>query len=52
MGPVETDDVELLDLRARGGADTIAVHDLAATGMAITNVDFAATLGGSAGAPG
>ncbi len=46
---MDLDDVERIDVRALGGADTITVNDLSGTGVTQVAVDLAATIGGTAG---
>ena len=46
---MDTDDVEAVDLRALGGADTFTVDDLSGTDVAELGGDLAGTLGGGAG---
>ncbi len=46
---MDTDDVEVVDLNALGGADTVTVNDLSGTDVVEVNVDLAGTLGGTAG---
>ena len=46
---MDTDDVELVEFNALGGADVVTVNDLSATDVRSVNVDLAGTLGGSAG---
>ena len=46
---MDTDDVELVDLNALGGSDTVTVNDLAGTDVVEFDADLAGTLGGSAG---
>jgi Ca2+-binding RTX toxin-like protein len=43
---MDLDDVERLDLRALGGADTLTVNDLAGTDLGLVAVDLAAAGGG------
>jgi hypothetical protein len=45
---MDTDDVEIVDFNALGGADTITVNDLTGTDVTQTNLDLAAALGGNA----
>jgi Ca2+-binding RTX toxin-like protein len=45
---MDTNDVEIVDFNALGGADVITVNDLTGTGVTQTNVDLALTLGGNA----
>ncbi|HEV2748237.1 MAG TPA: calcium-binding protein [Allosphingosinicella sp.] len=42
-------DIESIGIDALGGLDTIAVNDLAGTGLGRVDIDLAAVLGGSAG---
>jgi Ca2+-binding RTX toxin-like protein len=42
---MDLNDVERIDVTARGGADSITVHDLAGTDVTQVNVDLAATPG-------
>jgi len=44
---MDLNDVERIDVTARGGADNIAVHDLGGTDVKEVNLDLAATPGGS-----
>ena len=46
---MDTDDVETVDFRALGGADTVTVNDLTGTDVQLVKTDLAATLGGAAG---
>ncbi len=46
---MDLDDVEILDVNALGGADTIIVEDLTGTDLATVNVSLAGVLGGTAG---
>jgi hypothetical protein len=46
---MDTDDVESVDFRALGGADSITVNDLTGTDVTETDLDLAAALGGNAG---
>ena len=46
---MDTDDVEVVDLNALGGSDTITVNDLSGTDVVEFDADLAGTLGGSAG---
>jgi Ca2+-binding RTX toxin-like protein len=46
---MDLNDVERVDVTARGGADNIAVHDLTGTDVTEVNVDLAGTPGGSTG---
>ena len=46
---MDTKGVEVVDLNALGGTDTITVNDLTGTDVRHTNLDLAGTLGGSAG---
>jgi Ca2+-binding RTX toxin-like protein len=48
---MDLNDVERLDLKALGGADTITVNDLSGTDMTEVNTDLAAFGGGGDGAP-
>lgn len=41
--------VELFNLRALGGADTITVNDISGTGLSSVSVDLSGTVGGTAG---
>ncbi|HEY6672421.1 MAG TPA: hypothetical protein VIZ91_07965 [Solirubrobacterales bacterium] len=45
---MDTNDVEIVDFNALGGADVITVNDLTGTDVTQTNVDLALTLGGNA----
>ena len=46
---MDLNDVETVDLRALGGADTVNVDDLSGTDVTQVNVDLAGTIGGTAG---
>jgi Ca2+-binding RTX toxin-like protein len=46
---MDTRGVENINFNALGGSDSIAVGDLAGTGVSAVNVDLAGTLGGAAG---
>jgi Ca2+-binding RTX toxin-like protein len=46
---MDTNDVEIVDDNAVGGADTVTVNDLTGTDVAQTNVDLAGAFGGTAG---
>jgi Ca2+-binding RTX toxin-like protein len=46
---MDTDDLEVVDLRALGGTDAITVNDLSGTDVTKLVGDLAGTLGGSAG---
>ena len=46
---MDTDDVEIVDFNALGGADAITVNDLTGTDVTRTNLDLAGALGGDAG---
>jgi Ca2+-binding RTX toxin-like protein len=46
---MDTDDVELVDLNALGGTDTVVVGDLSGTDVAELEPDLAGTLGGTVG---
>ncbi len=46
---MDVDDVEVVDLNALGGTDTITVNDLTGTDVVEINVDLAGTIGGTAG---
>jgi Ca2+-binding RTX toxin-like protein len=46
---MDANDVELLDLKARGGADTFTIDDLSGTDIVEIRSDLAGVLGGSAG---
>jgi Ca2+-binding RTX toxin-like protein len=48
---MDTNDVEVVDLRALGGADTVAVHDLSGTDVTSVRTDLAAAAGGGDGQP-
>src|SRR5512132_3143990 len=48
MVTMDTNDVEIVDFNALGGADSITVNDLTGTDVTQTNVDLALTLGGNA----
>ncbi len=45
---MDTDDVEVVDLNALGGSDTITVNDLSGTDVLEFNIDLASVLGGTA----
>ncbi len=45
---MDTNDVEIVDFNALGGADTVLVNDLTGTDVTQTNLDLAAALGGTA----
>jgi hypothetical protein len=45
---MDTDDVEVVDFNALGGADSITVDDLSGTDVTQTNLDLASALGGTA----
>jgi Ca2+-binding RTX toxin-like protein len=47
---MDLDDLEVVDLRAFGGADTVIVNNLAGTDLAELRTDLAASLGGDDGA--
>jgi Ca2+-binding RTX toxin-like protein len=47
---MDLDDVETVDLRALGGADTIIVHDLSGTDLTELNTNLANTIGAGDGA--
>jgi len=47
---MDTDGVEVVDIRALGGADTVTVHDLSGTDVTSVRTDLAATAGGGDGA--
>ena len=47
---VDLDDLEVIDLRAIGGADTVIVNNLTGTDVTEVRTDLAATLGGDDGA--
>jgi Ca2+-binding RTX toxin-like protein len=47
---MDTDDVEIVDIRALGGADTVKVHDLAGTDVTSVRTDLAGAAGGGDGA--
>ena len=44
---MDTDGVETVDFNALGGTDSVVVNDLAGTDVRQTNIDLAATLGGT-----
>ena len=44
---MDTDNVEIVDFNALGGPDSVTVNDLTGTDVKQTNLDLAATLGGS-----
>jgi Ca2+-binding RTX toxin-like protein len=46
---MDINSIENIDFTARGGADTITVHDLSGTGVKQVNVDLAATPGSGTG---
>jgi Ca2+-binding RTX toxin-like protein len=46
---MDTNDVEVVDLRTLGNTDTVIVNDLTGTDVAEVKVDLAGTLGGTAG---
>jgi len=46
---MDLNDVEVVDLNALGGADTITVNDLTGTDVVALNADLASTPGGTAG---
>ena len=46
---MDLNDVEVVDLNALGGADTLTVNDLTGTDVVEVNVNLAGTLGGTAG---
>jgi hypothetical protein len=46
---IDHDDVEVIDVRALGGTDTVTVNDVGGTDLARVDVDLAAALGGSTG---
>jgi Ca2+-binding RTX toxin-like protein len=46
---MDTDEVEVVDFNAIGGADSVEVKDLTGTDVTQTNLDLAGTFGGSAG---
>jgi hypothetical protein len=46
---MDLDDVEVIDVRALGGTDTVTINDVAGTDLARVDVDLAAALGGSTG---
>ncbi|HKQ49821.1 MAG TPA: calcium-binding protein [Phycisphaerae bacterium] len=46
---MDVDDVEQVDLRSLGGADTATVNDLTGTDVTQVNVDLAGTIGGVTG---
>jgi Ca2+-binding RTX toxin-like protein len=45
---MDTNDVEIVDFNALGGADNVTVEDLTGTDVTRVNVDLASTLGGNA----
>jgi hypothetical protein len=45
---MDTENVEIVDFNALGGADSVTVNDLTGTDVTQTNLDLAAALGGSA----
>ena len=46
---MDLDDVEVIDVRALGGTDTVTVNDVGGTDLERVDVDLAAVLGGSTG---
>ncbi len=44
---MDTDDVEVVDLNALNGSDTVTVNDLSGTDVVTVDTDLAATLGGA-----
>jgi Ca2+-binding RTX toxin-like protein len=46
---MDLDDVETIQLKALGGADTVTVNDLSGTDVTKVNIDLAGTIGGTAG---
>jgi Ca2+-binding RTX toxin-like protein len=46
---MDVDDLEVVDLNALGGADTVTVNDLSGTDVVELNGDLAGTIGGTAG---
>jgi Ca2+-binding RTX toxin-like protein len=46
---MDTDDIEVVDLRALGNTDTLTVSDLAGTDVTVFRADLAGTIGGNAG---
>ena len=46
---MDLDGIEVIDVRALGGTDTVTVNDVAGTDLERVDVDLAAALGGSAG---
>ncbi|HEV7266636.1 MAG TPA: calcium-binding protein [Falsiroseomonas sp.] len=46
---MDVDGVEILDIAALGGGDTIVVNDLSATDVSVVNVRLAGTIGGTVG---
>ena len=48
---IDLDDVERIDVRALGGADSIVVNDVSGTDLAEVNADLAAAGGGGDGQP-
>jgi Ca2+-binding RTX toxin-like protein len=46
---MDLDDMEVIDLNALGGADTITVNDLTGTDVVEMNINLAGTIGGAAG---
>ena len=47
---MDTDDVEVLNLNAFGGADTVTINDLTGTDVTAVNIDLGVTGAGDAGA--
>jgi Ca2+-binding RTX toxin-like protein len=46
---MDMDDVERIEFKALGGADSITVHDLSGTDVNVVDIDLAGTLNGTAG---
>ena len=46
---MDLDDVEVIDVRALGGTDTVTINDVGGTDLERVDVDLAAALGGSTG---
>ncbi len=46
---MDLDDVEVVDVRALGGADTIIVNDVTGTDVTTVDIDLAGVIGGTAG---
>ncbi len=46
---MDANDIEVLDVRARGGVDTVTINDLSGTDIVDVKSDLAAVLGGASG---